>query len=108
MTNNIPIPAYLVRMTTGNTHQIDADELPKLMAAVASGSACILRQCIIVNPNTIADIVADLERINQIRETNRMNKHAIENEGRAPEVMKPLLDYFHQARAALGEQKKLK
>lgn len=49
-------------MTTGNSIQIDPDELAKVVEGSASGKAIVLRKGIIVNPNTISNIVEDTER----------------------------------------------
>jgi len=54
--------AYLVQVSRGNPIQIDEDELPKILAAMQSGSPAILKQGI-VNPSYITSVVPDKERI---------------------------------------------
>jgi len=53
---------FKVILTTRTEIKIDPDEVSKVLEALQTGSAVILRQGIIANPNTISAIIEDEDR----------------------------------------------
>lgn len=94
--------AFIAATSTGKKHQVDEDELPKLMEASATGSACILRRAIILNPNHVVDVYLDDERTRELNERNYRNSHDIKQGTKQLETLEPLPDLFADLRAKLS------
>jgi len=61
--------AYKIVMMSKHEIKIDADELPKVLKAIANNSPVILKQGIL-NPNSYSHIIEDTKREYTEKETN--------------------------------------
>lgn len=95
--------AYLAELSTGRKIKMDPEEVPKLMQAIATGAAVVLKQGIITNPNHVVDIVLDMDRISA--NTNNVFDPQTLRQGKITEI-RELTDEFSDLRAAIESRRR--